>query len=128
MTHFADACRSSARRCAEIAATTGSTEDRCEFTSFAASWQRLASESECNERLIGLIEELASRPSASSPNKEIVELFEQEASTNSLHRLATAVLSLSHHYLAAFAGDREEADSACEERGCESKRRRSAHA
>ena len=115
MTHFADACSASARRCAEIAATTSTTEDRCEFTSFAASWQRLAGEIECNERLISLIDELVSRPSASNSDKEIVELSEQEASSNSLSRLATAVLSVSHHYLAAIAGDREP-DSACEAR------------
>ena len=128
MTDFANACRASTRRCAEIAATTSTTEDRCEFTSFAVSWQRLADESECDDRLIGLIEELGSRPSVSSPAKKSVELSEQEASCNSLRRLATAVLYVSHHYLAGIAGDREEPDSAEQTGRCESQCRRSAHA
>ena len=120
MTHFADACRASARRCAEIAAATSTTEDRCEFASFAASWQRLADESDYDERLIRSIKELGSTPSVSSPDTEIVELPEQEASSKSIRRLATAILSVSHHYLAAIASDQEDSDSPWEAHRCAS--------
>ena len=113
MTHFADACRASARRCAEIAATTSTMEDRCEFTNFAATWQRLAREIECNERLINLINELGSRTSAGpSSDMEVVRLSEQEANANGLRRLATSILSVSHHYLAALASNIEEPGAA----------------
>jgi hypothetical protein len=112
MTPFADACRTSARHCAEIADKTCTLEDRSEFLSFAATWQRLANEIECNERLITLIDDLASSASANEDSgRKVGELTEYGASTNSLRRLATAILSVSNHYMAATADGIEEPES-----------------
>src|SRR5262245_17427213 len=105
MAQFADACRASAYRCAEIAATTSTAEDSCEFKTFAATWQRLAREIEYSERLVTLIDELGSHSSVGpKSDREAVQLSEQEASANSLRRLATAILSISHRYMTTMAG------------------------
>ena len=109
MTPFADACRANARHCAEIAERTCTLEDRSEFLSFAATWQRLANEIECNERLITLVDDLASSISANEDSgRKVAELTERGASTSSLRRLATAILSVSNHYMAAIADGCEE--------------------
>jgi hypothetical protein len=113
MAQLADACRASAYRCAEIAATTSTAEDSCEFKTFAATWQRLAREIECSERLINLIDELGSHSSAGSKSaREAVQLPEQKANANSLRRLAIAILSVSHHYMTTMAGHKEEPGAA----------------
>jgi hypothetical protein len=109
MAQFADACRASAYRCAEIAATTSTAEDSCEFRTFAATWQRLAREIECSERLITLIDELGPHSSAGpKSDRDAVQLSEQKASASSLRRLATAILSVSQHYMTTMAGHKEE--------------------
>ena len=54
-----DACFASARLCSQIAKTTRTLDDRCEFLSFAASWLKLANQIEADERLIALIDGLA---------------------------------------------------------------------
>jgi hypothetical protein len=69
MPGHSEACRASARRCFEVAETTRTLDDRCEFLGLAASWQRLANEIECNERLITLLDELT----ASNPTKKDTE-------------------------------------------------------
>ena len=101
MPGHSDACRASARRCAEIAEKTRTLDDRCEFLCFAASWQRLANEIECSERLITLIDELvASTPASEDADRTFDELTECHSS--SLRRLATAMLSASHHFMADY--------------------------
>jgi hypothetical protein len=110
MTSLSDACRASARQCAEIANKTRSFEDRAEFLSYAASWQRLANEIESNERLVTLIDELASSTS-SSEGRKLDELTEYRTSTNSLRRLAAVIVSVSNHNLAATADPLEESES-----------------
>jgi len=101
MPGHSDACRANARRCAEIAEKTRTLNDRCEFLSFAASWQRLANEIDCNERLITLIDELvASTPASEDEDRKLDELTECHSS--SLRRLSSAMLSVSHHFLADY--------------------------
>ena len=101
MPGHSDACRANARSCAEIAAKTRTPDDRCEFLSFAASWQRLANEIECSERLITLIDELvADTPASEDADRPFEELT--ECHSNSLRRLATAILSVSHHVMADY--------------------------
>jgi hypothetical protein len=94
-----EACLASARRCSQIAKTTRTLDDRCEFLSFAASWQRLASEIESNQRLIALIDGLAARtPPGDEADPKFDELTKSHSS--SVQRLATAILSVSHHFMA----------------------------
>ena len=112
MTGLSDVCRASARHCAEIADTTRTLEDRSEFLNFAASWQRLANEIECNERLITLIDELASSTQANEDSgRKSDELRDCGTSTSSLRRLGSAILSVSNHYIAAAAHGSEESES-----------------
>jgi hypothetical protein len=108
MTSLADACRASARQCSEIADSTRTFEDRVAFLTYAASWQRLATEIESNERLLTLIDELAS---STSRDRGVCELSEHEANANSLRRLAAAIVSVSNHFLVVTADPIE--DSAC---------------
>jgi hypothetical protein len=99
MPSYIDACRASARRCSQIAKKTRTLDDRCEFLSFAASWLRLASEIEADERLIALIDELAVR---TPPSEEADPKFDEltKCHLSSFQRLATAILSVSHQFMA----------------------------
>ena len=95
-----DTCLASARLCSQIAKKTRTPDDRSEFLSLAASWQRLATEIESDERLIALIDGLAaSTPPKSEADPNLDELGDSHLS--SLRRLATTVLSASLHFLAA---------------------------
>lgn len=94
-----DACLASARLCSQIAKKTRTLDDRCEFLGFAASWLRLANEIEANERLIALIDGLAV---STPPSEEAAQKFDEptESHLSSLRRLATTILSVSHHFMA----------------------------
>lgn len=95
-----DTCLASARLCSQIAKRTRTSDDRSEFLSLAASWQRLANEIESDERLIALIDGLAaSTPPRRESDPNLDELGDSHLS--SLRRLATTVLSASLHFMAA---------------------------
>jgi hypothetical protein len=87
-------CHEHALHCLEVAENTHAPEDRCEFLSFAKSWERLASEIDQNERLVELIETLTTNAST----EEDVELEKdglgqyQQSGMQSLRRLATTIL------------------------------------
>jgi hypothetical protein len=91
-----DACLANAHRCSQIAKRTRTPDDRREFLSFAASWLRLASEIESNERLIALIDGLAASTPPADPKLD--ELTKSHLS--SVQRLAASILSVSHHFMA----------------------------
>ena len=94
-----DACLASARRCSQIAKKSRTLDDKCEFLSFVASWLRLANEIESNERLIALIDGLVvSTPLRQEADPKFDELTNSHLS--SLRRLATTILSVSHHFMA----------------------------
>ena len=95
-----DTCLASARLCAQIAKKTHTPDDRSEFLGLAASWQRLATEIESDERLIALIDGLAAtKPPRPKADPNLDELGDSHLS--SLRRLATTVLSASLHFMAA---------------------------
>jgi hypothetical protein len=95
-----DTCLASARLCSQIAKKTRTPDDKSEFLSLAASWHRLATEIESDERLIELIDGLAaSTPPKSEADPNLDELGDSHLS--SLRRLATTVLSASFQFLAA---------------------------
>ena len=99
MPSLIDACFASARLCSQIAKTTRTLDDRCEFLSFAASWLRLANQIEADERLIALIDGLAvSTPPGEDADQKLDELTDPHLS--SLQRLAATILSVSHHFMA----------------------------
>jgi hypothetical protein len=99
MPRHIDACFASARLCSQIAKTTRTLDDRCEFLSFAASWLKLATQIEADERLIALIDGLAlSTPPREEADQKFDELTESHLS--SLRRLAATILSMSHHFMA----------------------------
>ena len=98
MPSLIDACFASARLCSQIAKTTRTLDDRCEFLSFAASWLRLANQIEADERLIALIDGLAVSTPPGEDADQIDELTESHLS--SLQRLAATILSVSHHFMA----------------------------
>ena len=92
------ACLASARHCSQIAKRTRTPDDRCEYLSFAASWRRLANETESNERLIALIDGLAaSTPPSEAADPSLDELTKSHLS--SIRRLATTILSMSHRFM-----------------------------
>jgi hypothetical protein len=99
MPSYIDTCLASARRCSQIAKKTRTLDDRCEFLSFAASWLRLANEIAADERLIALIDGLAVR---TPPSEEADPKFDEltKCDLSSLQRLATAILSVSHQFMA----------------------------
>jgi hypothetical protein len=114
MSSHSEACRANSRQCLEIAEKTSTSEDKGEFLTFAATWQRLAKEIECNERLIALIDDLATN---SRGTAQILETFADDSSALSLRRLATAIVSLSSHFVADhFASGVEEFDNPNERR------------
>jgi hypothetical protein len=114
MSSHSEACRANSRQCVQIADNTSTTADKGEFLTFAATWLRLANEIECNERLIALIDELA--PNGCSTG-QVLATFASHTSAGSLRRLATAIVSLSSHFVADhFASGVEEFDNPNEQR------------
>ena len=99
MTTLADACRASARQCADIADHAPTFEDRAEFLDFAASWQKLAGEIESNERLIAFLDELASDAGGERESKTSTE----SRARSSLRHLVAAVAAASNGYLVGLA-------------------------
>jgi hypothetical protein len=97
MSSHSEGCRANARRCLEIAGQTWTAEDKGEFLTFAAAWQRLAKEIEFNERLISLIDGLAISNTMTDTAKRL-DAF--SGHSNSLRRLATAIFSVSSHFAA----------------------------
>jgi len=107
MPSVSDACRANARHCTEIADTARTPDDRSEFLSFAASWQRLADEIESNERLVAFLDELAaSTPAYENADRKLDGLAEYPKSKGSLRSLTTAILSISSHFISShFVAD-----------------------
>jgi hypothetical protein len=100
MADHSEACRANALRCFEVAEKTHALEDRLEFIGFAESWERLAKEIERNQLLITLIDELAASSRTNDTQLEPDELTElQRSGTWSLRRLASAVVSISDHFI-----------------------------
>jgi len=99
MTTLADACRASARQCADIAGHAPTFEDQAEFLDFAASWQKLAGEIESNERLIAFLDELVSSPALEGESKKSTGNGER----SSLRQLAASVVAASNSYLIGLA-------------------------
>jgi hypothetical protein len=109
MSSHSEVCRTNARHCLEIAHTTSTVEDTCEFLSLAGSWQRLATEIEHNERFIALIDKLAARnPTKADTEQELeeadteqeLEEFSDHSPVQSFQRLAAAIVSISSHFVA----------------------------
>ena len=114
MSSHSESCRAYSRQCLEIAEKTSTAEDKGEFLTFVATWERLAKEIECNERLVALIDELATN---SRDTAQVLETFADHSSAQSLRRLATAIVSLSSHFVADhFASGVEEFDNPNEQR------------
>jgi len=97
---YSEGCRANARRCLEIAHTTPTVEDTCEFLSLAGSWQRLATEIEHNERLIALLDKLAAPNPAKADTEQELEEFSGHSPVHSFQRLAAAIVSISSHFVA----------------------------
>jgi hypothetical protein len=106
MSGQSEACRANARRCFEIADTTCTPEDECEYISFAESWQRLANEIECIERLVALIDALAVSNPIKEDTEQKLDQLTDRSSAHSLRRLTTAIVSISSHLVAEHSPNR----------------------
>lgn len=106
MSDQVEACRARALHCFAIAKNAATPEDRREFLGFGEAWDRLANEIERNERLVSLINELATR------EFEEVEPHSSRRGMRPLRRLTAAILTMSEHSmldpLAAPADDGED--------------------
>ena len=100
MSSHSEVCRANAWHCLEIAHTTSTVEDTCEFLSLAGSWQRLATEIEHNERFIALIDKLAARNPTKADTEQELEEFSDHSPVQSFQRLAAAIVSISSHFVA----------------------------
>ena len=113
MSGHSEACRANARQCLEIAKKTRALDDSSEFLSFAETWERLAKEIESNERLVALIEGLASNLAAEDHGQQTDDLSDcDQAIPQSLRRLTTAIVAATSHFVADhFSGSAEEANN-----------------
>jgi hypothetical protein len=113
MSGHSEACRANARQCLEIATKTRALDDSSEFLSFAETWERLAKEIESNERLVALIEGLASNLAAEGQGQQMDDLSDSDqAIPRSLRRLTSAIVAATSHFVADhFARSAEEADN-----------------
>lgn len=94
MLSHSETCREHARHCLEVAERTHAPEDRREFLSFAKSWEQLSAEVDQNERLVELIDALASKVMTNEDVELEKDELEQcrQSGMQSLRRLAATIL------------------------------------
>jgi len=106
MSGQSEACRANALRCFEVSEKTRTPEDRCEFLSFAACWERLANEIEHSERLVALLDQLVVNNDVQPEPDELAEHL--QSGTRSLRHLAAAIVSVSAHFVSDHFSARAE--------------------
>jgi hypothetical protein len=94
MLSHSETCRAHALHCLDVAERTRAPEDRREFLNFAKSWERLAAEVDQNERLVEMIDALATNAMTNVDVELEKDGLEQcqQSGMQSLLRLAATVL------------------------------------